>query len=380
MPIQERTAVDMREELALMARDERFTVSEVAARYGVSRPTVRLWRERYREGGRAGLVDRSHAALSCPHRISEAMEQLILAERARFGWGSKKILRRLRDADPALELPGRSAVDALLSRRGLVEHRTRRRALSATPFRSRYTASEPSELMTIDHKGQFRMLNGQYCYPLTLADSVSRYLLACTALRSTRLSEAWPVIERVFRDYGLPVAMQSDNGPPFGSPNGTLSTMSVRLMILGVLPVFGRPAHPQDNGRHERMHLDLKAETTRPPGATLTAQQRKFDAFIARYNVERPHEGIALQRPATVFRSSPRPFPTRRPKPHYPAHFETRKVALGGAIKWHNHQIFVAEPLSGQSVGIEPTDDGICTVHFYGFTIGKIDEREHRFL
>src|SRR3954452_13231042 len=165
MPIRERAVVDIREEMALMAMDERFTVSEVAARYGVSRPTVRLWRERYREGGRAGLVDRSHAALSCPHRISEAMEQLILAERARFGWGSKKILRRLRDADPALELPGRSAVDALLSRRGLVEHRTRRRALSATPFRSRYTASEPSELMTIDHKGQFRMLNGQYCYP-----------------------------------------------------------------------------------------------------------------------------------------------------------------------------------------------------------------------
>jgi hypothetical protein len=234
--------------------------------------------------------------------------------------------------------------------------------------------------MTIDHKGQFRMLNGKYCYPLTLADSVSRFLLACTALRSTCLSEAWPVIEGVFREYGLPLAMQSDNGPPFGSPNGLFSTMSVRLMILGVLPVFGRPAHPQDNGRHERMHLDLKAETTRPPAATRAAQQRKFDEFLTRYNTERPHEGLDLQRPVNVFRSSPRPFPTKRSKPVYAAHFETRRVGMGGAIKWRNRRIFIAEPLSGQTVGIEPVDEGICAVHFYSFTIGKIDERKHVFV
>jgi putative transposase len=380
MPIRESTAVDIREEMALMARDERFTVSEIALQYGVTRPTVRLWRERYREGGRAALVDRSHAVHDCPHRTSEVVEQLILAERARFGWGSKKILRRLRDADPHLELPGRSAVDALLTRHGLVKRGRRRAPVSCTPFRTRYTATEPSELMTIDHKGQFRMLNGKYCYPLTIADSVSRCLLSCTALSSTRLSEAWPVIERVFREHGLPVAMQSDNGPPFGSPNGTFSTMSVRLMMMGVLPVFSRPGHPQDNGRHERMHLDLKADTTRPPAATLTAQQKKFDDFIQRYNIERPHEGIDMQRPANLFKSSARPFPRRRPRPEYPAHFELRTVSANGAIKWQNHSIFIAHPFQGQSVGIEPTDEGICTVHFYGFTIGKIDEREHLFI
>jgi transposase InsO family protein len=330
--------------------------------------------------GRAGLVDQSHATHSCPHQTSEIVEQMILAERARFGWGSKKILRRLSDAHPELELPGRSAVDALLSRRGLVRERRRRDRTVATPFQARYTASEPSELMTIDYKGQFRMLNGQYCYPLTIADSVSRYLLSCAALRSTRLSEAWPVIERVFREHGLPVAMQSDNGPPFGSPNGLFSMMSVQLMQLGVLPVFSRPAHPQDNGRHERMHLDLKADTTRPPAATRTAQQKKFDEFINRYNVERPHEGIDMQRPANVFKSSPRSFPRSCPKPQYPLHFETRKVNDCGDIKWKNHRIFVAHPFRGQFVGIEPTDEGICTVHFYRFIIGKIDERMHRFI
>lgn len=209
---------------------------------------------------------------------------------------------------------------------------------------------------------------------------MSRYLLACTALTSTRLSEAWPVIERVFREHGLPVAMQSDNGPPFGSPNGSFSSMSVRLMQLGVMPVFGRPGHPQDNGRHERMHRDLKAATTRPPASTLPGQQKKFDGFAGHYNIERPHEGIDMQRPASVFRSSPRPFPRYRRKPEYAAHFETRKVSDGGDIKWQNHRIFVAEPFRGHILGIEPTDDGICTVHFHGFVIGKIDERTHDFI
>jgi transposase InsO family protein len=381
MPTRERTIMDIREEMARMAADDRFTVTEVALRYGVTRPTVRLWRARYREGGRRGLIDLSHAPLTCPHRTTEAVEHLILAERTKYPlWGSKKILRRLRDAHPDLELPGRSAVDALLSRRGLVQKRRRRNQVASPPFRSRYTASEPSELTTIDHKGQFRMLNGKYCYPLTIVDSVSRYLLACTALTSTSLSEAWPVIEQVFREHGLPVAMQSDNGPPFGSPNGSFSTMSVRLMQLSVLPVFSRPAHPQDNGRHERMHFDLKAATTRPPASTTAAQQKKFNEFIECYNFERPHEGIDMQRPASVFQSSPRPFPRYQRKPQYAAHFETRKVSESGNIKWQNHGIFIAHPFRGQTLGIEPTDDGICTVHFYGFIIGKIDERTRDFI
>jgi putative transposase len=309
MPILERTIVDIREEMALLALDDRYTLTEVALRYEVSRPTVRLWRDRYREGGRAGLVDQSHAPRRCPHRMSEPIEKLIVDERERYGWGSKKILRRLQDAHPELELPGRSAVDALLHKRGLVKPGRRHRAATSSPFRRRYTATEPGELTTIDHKGHFRMGNGRYCYPLTIVDNVSRYLLACAALSSTRLAEAWPVITRVFREHGLPRAMQSDNGPPFGSPNGGLSTMSVRLMMLGVLPVFGRPAHPQDNGRHERMHRDLKAQTTRPAASNLTSQQKSFDAFVDCYNTERPHEGIDMQRPANVFKPSTRPYP-----------------------------------------------------------------------
>lgn len=380
MPILERTIVDMREEIALLALDDRFTVTDVAERFGVSRPTVRLWRDRYREGGRSGLVDRSHAPQSCPHRTDEEIERMIVAERRQYGWGSKKILRRLRDAHPELELPGRSAVEALLRRHGLVRPGRPHRSRSVSPFERRYTATEPGELMTIDHKGQFRMGNGRYCYPLTIVDNVSRYLLACTALTSTRLAQAWPVITRVFREHGLPSAMQSDNGPPFGSPGGGLSTMSVRLMKLGILPVFGRPAHPQDNGRHERMHKDLKAETTRPPASSLTGQQRSFDAFVLRYNIERPHEGIGMQRPVEVFKSSARPYPSRPRRPEYPGHFEPRTVSTSGEITLRGRHIFISHALAHQRIALEPDDHALYTVHFHDFVIGKLDTDASTFI
>lgn len=379
MGILERTIVDIREEIALMALDRRFTVTEVALQYGVSRPTVRVWRDRYREQGRAGLEDRSHAPKTCPHRMSDELEELIVAERERYRWGSKKILRRLEDAHPLLVLPGRSAVDAVLRRRGLVERARRRRRRPSSPFRRRYTATEPGELMTIDHKGQFRLGNGRYCYPLTIVDNVSRYLLACRALTSTRLEEAWPVIVDVFREYGLPRAMQSDNGPPFGAAQGGLSRMSVRLMMLGVLPVFSRPAHPQDNGRHERMHRDLKAETTRPPAANRARQQRSFDAFVERYNAERPHEALDMRRPVNVFKPSSRPY--RAPDlPDYPAHFERRKVTSIGQVRLRNRQIFVTSALAGQTIGLEPIGEYLYTVHFYDFVIGKVDTAQNTFI
>jgi putative transposase len=380
MPIQERTIVDIREEMALRALDGRRSVSELARMYDVSRVTVRLWRDRYREGGRSGLEDRPHAASSCPHKTSAEVEELIVADRRKYGYGSKKILRRLADADPDLMLPRRSTVDAILGRHGLVERRRRRSTLAQTPFRRRYRASEPAELFTIDHKGEFRLLTGKYCYPLTIVDHVSRYVLACHALSSTRFEEAWPVVERIFREHGLPVAMQSDNGPPFGSPQGRVSAFSVHLMMYGVLPVFGRPGRPQDNGSHERMHREVKREATRPPSKSTRDQQARFNEFVHRYNFERPHEGIAMERPANVYRPSPRSFPRRRPTPQYPLHFETRRVSGGGYIKWRNRKIFIASPLEEHLLGIEPAADALCSVHFHGFTIGHIDEHTGKFL
>lgn len=379
MPLQERTIVDLREQIALRALDKRRTVTEVAEDFGVSRPTVRLWRDRYREGGRSALSDRSHAPHACPHRTETAIEELIVAERKRWGWGSKKILKRLEEAYPDLKFPKRATVDAILGRYELVETRGRRKRQAKTPFVHRYEATEPGQLTTIDFKGQFLLRNGRYCYPLTMVDSVSRYLLACEALAGTSFRPAWRVIERVFREHGLPMAVQSDNGSPFGPLSGRFSSMSVRLMMLDGQPVFSRPARPSDNGRHERMHRDLKREATRPPSETFPLQQERFDQFRKIYNEQRPHEGIDLQRPARLYRSPHRPYPTKTLPALYAGHFEVRKVRSTGQISWRDNGIFISDVFAGHHVGLEPTDDGIWTVHFYRFIIGKIDERTNEF-
>jgi putative transposase len=380
MPLTERTIVDLREEMARRALDPRLTLGEVAQMFGVSRPTVRLWRERYRQQGRAGMSDRSHAPHSCPHRTAEELEQMIIAERQRWGWGSKKILRRLEDAHPELRLPKRATVDAILRRHDLVRRTRRQRAKGKTPFAMRYRATEPGQLTTIDFKGHFRLKSGPYCYPLTIVDHASRYLLACTALRSTAFGPMWKVLERVFAEHGLPDAVQSDNGPPFGPTHGKFSTLSARLMMLDVQPVFIRPGHPQDNGRHERMHRDLKAATSRPPSQSFARQQGRFDEFVHTYNHERPHEAIDMKRPAQLYRRAPRALPRKIVPPEYPAHFEVRKIGSSGTVSWLGQPIFVTEALSGQRVGFEEIDDRLWTVHFYRFRIGQIDGRENIFI
>jgi transposase InsO family protein len=377
MPFLEKTIVDIREQMVLAALEGRTSVTEVAELFGVSRPTVRLWRERYRQQGRPGLEDRSHATRSCPHRTGETIEELIVKEREQWGWGSKKLLERLKEKHPKVLFPPRSTVDAILARHNLVRIQKRRTA-GPGPVVARYDARNPAELTTIDYKGHFRLRSGRYCYPLTLMDAVSRYLLACEALPTTDFEHAWPVIERVFREHGLPEAMQSDNGPPFGSSSGRFSTMSVTLMSLGVQPVFSRPGKPQDNGRHERMHRDLKADIVRHRGSTLREQQKFFDSFRRIYNVERPHEGIDLDRPARRFRSSPRPFPRRPPEPDYAAHWEKRRVMSNGVLRWHSKDVFLSEAFGGHTVGFEPFDCDLWRVRFHRFIIGTFDERTSR--
>ena len=380
MPFEERTIVDQREEMALKALDDRFTVSEVAVMFGVSRPTVRQWRDRYREHGREGLEDRSHRPHESPTRTDQEIEQLIIDDRERWGFGSKKILRRLKDEHPELVFPARSTVDDILSRHGLVQARPRRRRLNRAPFMAQYEATEPGELMTGDHKGEFRLQNGVYCYPLTLKDRVSHRVFACEALASTSLDEAWPSFERVFREHGCPLAFQSDNGPPFGNPKGRFSRLSVRLMALDIQPVFGRPGKPQDNGSHERMHRELKAFATRPPAASFRAQQKVFNEFMNMYNFERPHESIGMQRPGKIHKDSPRPYPKKKPRPEYEPRLEVRKVSTSGTIKWRGEEIFLTDPLRGETIALEATDDGIWTVHFYNVKLGKIDERSNQSL
>ncbi len=373
------TTVDLREEIALMALSGHYTVTEIAEWFGITRPTVYRYRERYRFGGRTDLTDRSRA----PHatrRTPAWVEERVIAERRRFGFGSKKIRQRMLDDDPNGEWPARSTIDEIVRREGLVCPR-RRRPRYHSPFSQRVTPTTAGEVHAIDFKGEFRLRRGRWCHPLTMTDTYSRYLMACEALPSIRLELVWPVVERVFREHGLPSAVLSDNGPPFGAHGlGRLSTFSVRLMELGIRPVFIAPGHPEQNARHERMHRVLaESAAVRRPTESFRQQQHAFDSFRSFYNNDRPHEGIDMDRPARRHHPSPRLFPTVLNPIEYPTTFEVRAVH-SGMIKWAGTHIFVSEALSTKPIGLELVDDRLWNVYFGSFLIGKLDEAERRFV
>src|SRR5437763_6530872 len=334
MPFEEQTIVKVRGKM-IEAVQRGMTIAQVARDFGVSRPTVYEWLSRWDPDDERSLADRSHAPHTQGHETPARIEQLLIAERKRWGFGSKKILQRLREQHPTLEWPHRSTVDAIFDRAGLVEKRKRsRRAHRVVPFRRPWVAHEPGELWTADFKGQFRLGNGQYCYPLTVADQVSRYLIVAHALPDVTLEPTWRRIERALREHGLPKAFHTDNGTPFGHGLSRLSTMSVRLMKLDIEPIFSRPGKPQDNGTHERMHRTLKEFATIPPAHSFAAQQKKFDAFQRLFNHERPHEALQMRRPASLFAGGTRPFPGRPSRIEYPPSLHLRTVTDQGSIKW----------------------------------------------
>lgn len=375
MPFEERTKVDLRRNMVRDVLEHGYGISEAARKYGVSAPTVRLWVGRFEAGQEDALEDRSHAPIHCPHRTSEVIEKLIIEEKLAFRYGAKKLRQRLIEAHPEINFPSVPTFDRILAKHGFVEkRRTRTLRKSVSPFVHRYEATKPGEVTTLDFKGQFRMGNGHYCYPLTIADRVSRYIQACEALGSTHLEPVWKVILRVLRENGLSDAVQSDNGPPFGAPNGQFSTMAVRFMQLDILPVFSRPGCPQDNGCHERMHRELEREVTRQPSYDLKAHQPRFDEWRHDFNYERPHEALQMDRPGRIYTGGLRPFPSRIGKPEYPGHFEPRLVSSSGTIKWAGNQVFISAAFAGETIALEATDDGIWTAHYRRFIIGKFDE------
>jgi transposase InsO family protein len=344
----------------------------VARDFGVSRPTVYQWLSRYDEDDDLSLADRSHARHTQPETMPRHIEQMLIAERKRWGFGSKKILQRLCERHPQIEWPHRSTVDALFDRAGLVDKRRRPNTKKVTPFQRRYEADKPGELWTADFKGQFRLGNGQYCYPLTVADQVSRFVIIAHGLPDVTLEPTWHRIERALREYGLPQAFHTDNGTPFGHGNSRLSTMSVRLMKLGIEPVFSRPGKPQDNGTHERMHRTLKEFATIPPANSFPSQQKKLDAFRNMFNHERPHEALDMKRPGRVFRGGIRAFPKRPPTIEYEACLDVRRVSAQGAIKWASQAIFISQALAGECIAIKPIDYDIHEVYFARFLIGRL--------
>jgi transposase InsO family protein len=349
-------------------------MSEVCRDFGISRKTGYKIFNRYRDQGLEALTDRSRRPVRYANQLPDQVERLIVdLKRDKPHWGARKIRELLvRKLAGDVRLPAKSTVHAVLDRHGLVKRaRMRKNRANGTPLSA---GANPNDLWCTDFKGEFKLGNGRYCYPLTVSDHAARYLLLCEAFESTREAPVIEAFQRLFRDRGLPVAIRSDNGLPFASPNGlyNLSRLSVWWLRLGISIERIKPGHPQQNGRHERMHLTLKKEATRPPGLNSLQQQARFDAFVREFNAERPHEALAMRCPAEFYTASPRPY-DGLPELQYPWHDRDILVTACGRICMHRKKINISTVLAGQKLGIREVDDGIWLVSFMHYDLGYID-------
>jgi transposase InsO family protein len=356
---------------------ELYDFTELCARYGVSRKTGYKWVERYRHEGTEGLQERSRRPLSQPTQLPYAVQQAIIQLRGsrRMELGPKKIQTRLRERFPDQTVPSRTTIYNVLKRAGLITPRRLRRRVA--PSGGVLDGIQvPNGLWSADFKGQFITGDRHWCYPLTVMDHASRYLLGCHALPGTRGAETRTSFERLFRRYGLPERLRTDNGVPFASLGSAgLSRLSIWWIRLGIVPERIKPGQPQQNGRHERMHRTLKRAAAQPPAPNARAQQRRFDVFRRHYNAERPHEALAQRTPASVYTLSPRPYPERLPEMIYPSYMHAHRVCDTGLIYWNAWRIYVGYLLAGEHVGIEPVGDGLWNVHFGPIRLGGFDER-----
>jgi putative transposase len=379
------TPMSQRSEFVHLAYQGRHPITELCLAFGISEKTGHKWLARFAAAGVAGLGDRSHAPHAIPHQLGAPLVAAILTLRhAHPTWGPRKLRARLVDTRPEMPWPATSTIGALLHRRGLVRPRRRPGGGPArwAPLDHPLTvAAGPNDVWTTDFKGEFRLRAGPYCYPLTVLDAHSRFLLGCTALGSTASAPAQCVFTRLFRTYGLPRVIRSDNGVPFASPLALsrLSALAVWWIRLGIRPERIAPGAPQQNGAHERLHKTLKAEATRPPQLTPARQQARFDHFRQEYNTERPHEALGLRPPARCYTPSSRPFPHRLPAPEYPPQVEIRRVQTNGYIKWHSAAVWLTRALVGQDVGLEQITLDAWTVSFGPLVLGTVDARARSF-
>jgi len=350
------------------------SMSDVCRQFGISRKTGYKIFNRYKECGLEALSDRCRRPVRYANQLPPQLEsQIVTLKREKPHWGARKIRELLvRRLDQDLRIPAKSTIHAVLHRHGLVKGMGRRRQRANGTTLSAGLAA--NELWCADFKGEFKLGNGHYCYPLTVTDHASRYLLMCEALESTREDTAITAFEQLFQERGLPAAMRSDNGVPFASPNAlfNLSKLSVWWLRLGIAIERIKPGRPQQNGRHERMHLTLKQEATRPPGMNSLQQQARFDDFSREFNTERPHEALEMKTPGERYLPSPRPY-RGLPDVSYPLHDRDVVVTACGRICMHRKRINVSHVLAGQRLGIKEVDDGIWIVSFMHYDLGFID-------
>jgi len=369
----------MNERLRFVARlldGEKMAV--VCRDFGISRKTGYKLFHRYQDEGLSGLEDRPRSPYRHPNRLPFQVEKAILSvKREHPSWGAPKIRDKLIKGYPMIRPPASSTIHAVLDRHGLVTRRKRRRHKARGTALSQ--ARAPNALWCADFKGQFRLGNRRYCYPLTITDQRSRYLLACEGLESTQETGVFPVFERTFKEFGLPGAIRSDNGVPFSSPHALfgLSRLSVWWLRLGITIERITPGHPQQNGRHERMHLTLKKEATKPPAYNFLQQQERFDRFSGVYNNDRPHQALQGMYPAEVYTPSAREYVPPQ-VPDYPFHERTILVTQCGRICIGRRKINLSTVFAGQYVGIREVADQIWLVSFMEYDLGFFDQEENR--
>jgi transposase InsO family protein len=375
MPFRETGRMEGRIRMFLEYESGNWSVLEICRRYGVCRDTFYEWRKRRQSGDPAWFEERSHAPLQCRQTTDGAIAEQVMAVRRRFPYmGPRKILAVLERETPETVWPAASTIGGILKRAGLVTPvKRRRRPLDQR--RPCTPATKANDEWSTDFKGWFRTRDQRRIDPLTVTDNHSRFLIELRIVAPT-IEGVRPCFERAFREYGLPGAIRCDNGSPFGSRGaGGLTKLSAWWLKLGITPRFIHPASPQENGRHERMHRTLKAQTSRPPAANGQEQQARFDVFRRHYNEERPHEAHDQTPPAEVYAPSQRVMPDREEDPWYDADHQVRRVRRTGEIRWKNEFVFISEALADELVGIAELETGDHVVRFCDLDIGLIDRR-----
>lgn len=370
----------MDERLRFVARLlEGEKMAEMCREFGISRKTGYKLFTRYKDSGLEGLSDRSRRPYRQANRLPFQLETLIVSlKREHPSWGAPKLREKLRRRFSDIKPPAISTVHAVLDRNGLVTRgRERSHHLQGTSLTN---PTSPNDLWCADYKGEFMLADRRYCYPLTISDFASRYLICCDAQSSTRAKSAFTAFEQAFKDFGLPRAIRTDNGCPFASANAVfgLSKLSVWWLRLGIGIERIQPGRPQQNGRHERMHLTLKKETTKPAANNFLQQQEKFDRFVQCYNHERPHQAIAMRCPGELYQPSPRSYHGLL-KVEYPFHDRTVAVTMCGRVCFDGRKINLSTALAGQNVGVKEVEEKVWLISFMHYDLGFFDHESNRF-
>jgi putative transposase len=376
LPWKEVRIVDERVQFITEVNKLEETFAALCRRFGISRKTGYKWCDRYEADGPAGLAERAPIALTCPHKTpDELIVALVDLRKEHPSWGPKKLKARL-EALGVSDVPAASTIGALLKKHGLVLPRRRRVYPPSMTPQALAEATQPNDTWCVDFKGHFALGDKSRCYPLTLSDQVSRYLLKCEGVDKPDVAHVRPHFVRAFGEFGLPWRIRSDNGPPFATTGiGGLSELSVWWIKLGIVPERIEPGKPQQNGRHERMHRTLKDEVANKPEADLRVQQLAFDRFRHEYNDVRPHEALSQKTPSSQYTRSRRVMPAVLSSPEYPETMSVRRLAVKGGLSWQGHTVYLSELLSGEPVGIEPLADDRWRVHYGPVVLAELTIR-----